>query len=276
MHRFLSFAASSSSGGAEQPATSLRSAEQPATPSQLKIASIRDVQRWLAQKHQPLGNLTCNIILQDLMIVTPNHIHNASGRNVVMEHQDHRLYAPPVPGAFNRYGGEGPGRFPYTAMEVRDHLDDLDLVVYERRMATVLRDYMDLTFVVQNCLEGNQAARDITGQLHELFVACDAAFAWGQNREDSTAAFRPLFEIWQLCEQQHRNVFMGNHGAEKFVYDMLIMCLNHIQNAWGREMTLDHIGHRLYQAPVRGAFNRYAGGWRNDDEQCCTACHIDA
>ena len=59
MHRFLSSAASSSSGRAEPPsspgsaeqfATSLRSAEQPATPSQLKIASIRDVQRWLAQK----------------------------------------------------------------------------------------------------------------------------------------------------------------------------------------------------------------------------------
>ena len=50
MHRVLTFAASSSSGGAEQPATLLGSAEQPATPSQLKIASIRDVQRWLAQK----------------------------------------------------------------------------------------------------------------------------------------------------------------------------------------------------------------------------------
>ena len=68
MHRFLSSAASSSSGGAalrsaeqpaslqsaEQPDTSLPSAEQPATPSQLKIASIRDVQRWLAQK--PIGS----------------------------------------------------------------------------------------------------------------------------------------------------------------------------------------------------------------------------
>ena len=64
MHRFLSTAASSSSGGAalrsaeqpaslrsaEQPATSLRSAEQPATPSHLQILSIRDVQRWLAEE----------------------------------------------------------------------------------------------------------------------------------------------------------------------------------------------------------------------------------
>ena len=39
--------ASSSSGRAEQSATSLRSAEQP----DLKIASIRDVQRWLAAEH---------------------------------------------------------------------------------------------------------------------------------------------------------------------------------------------------------------------------------
>ena len=59
MKRFLSSAAPSSSGraeppssssSAEQPATSLRSAEQPATPSQLKIFSIRDVQRWLAEE----------------------------------------------------------------------------------------------------------------------------------------------------------------------------------------------------------------------------------
>ena len=63
MKRFVSSAASSSSGSAarpanvsarsssaEQSATSLRSAEQPATPSQLKIFSIRDVQRWLAEE----------------------------------------------------------------------------------------------------------------------------------------------------------------------------------------------------------------------------------
>jgi hypothetical protein len=63
MHRFMSSAASSSSGraewpatvsgsfsSAEQPAISLRSAEQPATPSHLKISSIRDVQRWLAEE----------------------------------------------------------------------------------------------------------------------------------------------------------------------------------------------------------------------------------
>ena len=63
MHRFMSSAASSSSGraerratvsssssSAEQPAISLRSAERPATPSHLKILSIRDVQRWLAEE----------------------------------------------------------------------------------------------------------------------------------------------------------------------------------------------------------------------------------
>ena len=59
MKRFLSSAAPSSSGraeppssssSAEQPATSLRSAEQPATPSQLKISSMRDVERWLAEE----------------------------------------------------------------------------------------------------------------------------------------------------------------------------------------------------------------------------------
>ena len=43
-------AASSSSSSAEQPATSLRSAEQLATPSHLNILSIRDVQRWLAEE----------------------------------------------------------------------------------------------------------------------------------------------------------------------------------------------------------------------------------
>ena len=61
MHRFISSAASSSCGkpeqppaassscsNAEQPSTSLRSAEQPATPSQVQIISIQDVQRWLA------------------------------------------------------------------------------------------------------------------------------------------------------------------------------------------------------------------------------------
>ena len=63
MKRFMSSAASSSSaraeppaavsssvGSAEQPATSLRSAEPPATPCHLKILSIRDVQRWLAEE----------------------------------------------------------------------------------------------------------------------------------------------------------------------------------------------------------------------------------
>ena len=63
MHRFMSSVASSSSGRAEQPAAassssnsaeqptaSLRSAEQPATLSRLKILSIRDVQRWLADE----------------------------------------------------------------------------------------------------------------------------------------------------------------------------------------------------------------------------------
>ena len=63
MKRFLSSAAPSSSSraeppssssSAEQPATSLRSAEQPATPSRLKILSIRDVQRWLAE--EPIAN----------------------------------------------------------------------------------------------------------------------------------------------------------------------------------------------------------------------------
>ena len=63
MDRFMCSAASSSTGraewpstvsgsssSAEQPAISLRSAEQPATPSRLKILSIRDVQRWLAEE----------------------------------------------------------------------------------------------------------------------------------------------------------------------------------------------------------------------------------
>ena len=63
MKRFMSSAASSSSGrarppaavssnvgSAEQPATSLRSAEPPASPCHLKISSIRDVQRWLAEE----------------------------------------------------------------------------------------------------------------------------------------------------------------------------------------------------------------------------------
>ena len=46
-------AASSSSGRMEPPATvssSSSRAEQPATPSNLKIGSIRDVQRWLAEE----------------------------------------------------------------------------------------------------------------------------------------------------------------------------------------------------------------------------------
>ena len=51
----MSSLASSSSGRAEQPASAsssslLRSAEQPATPSHLKILSIRDVQHWLADE----------------------------------------------------------------------------------------------------------------------------------------------------------------------------------------------------------------------------------
>ena len=63
MQRFMSSAASSSAGraerpatipgsssSAEQPATSLRMTERPATPSFSKILSIRDVQRWLAEE----------------------------------------------------------------------------------------------------------------------------------------------------------------------------------------------------------------------------------
>ena len=60
MHRFISSAASSSSGragrpaaassSAEQLATSLRSAEELATPPHLQLSSIRDVQRWLAEE----------------------------------------------------------------------------------------------------------------------------------------------------------------------------------------------------------------------------------
>ena len=63
MKRFMSSAASSSSAtaelpatmsssfsSAEQPATSLCSAEQPGTRCQLKVSSIRDVQRWLAME----------------------------------------------------------------------------------------------------------------------------------------------------------------------------------------------------------------------------------
>ena len=62
MKRFMSSAASSSSAraepatmsssfsSAEQPTTSLGSAEQPGTRCQLKLSSIRDVQRWLAKE----------------------------------------------------------------------------------------------------------------------------------------------------------------------------------------------------------------------------------
>ena len=63
MKRFMSSAASSSSArakppsttsssfsSAEQPATSFCSAEQPGTRCQLKVSSIRDVQRWLAKE----------------------------------------------------------------------------------------------------------------------------------------------------------------------------------------------------------------------------------
>ena len=48
MKRFMSSAASSSSARAEPATTSLGSAEQPGTRCQLKLSSIRDVQRWLA------------------------------------------------------------------------------------------------------------------------------------------------------------------------------------------------------------------------------------
>ena len=62
MKRFMSSAASSSSAraepatmsssfsSAEQPTTSLGSAEQPGIRCQLKLSSIRDVQRWLAME----------------------------------------------------------------------------------------------------------------------------------------------------------------------------------------------------------------------------------
>ena len=50
MKRFMSSAASSSFSNAEQPTTSLGSAEQPGTRCQLKLSSIRDVQRWLAME----------------------------------------------------------------------------------------------------------------------------------------------------------------------------------------------------------------------------------
>ena len=56
LRSFFSPAASSAerpasgTSSAQQPATSLRNAEQPATPSQLKISSMRDVERWLAEE----------------------------------------------------------------------------------------------------------------------------------------------------------------------------------------------------------------------------------
>ena len=68
---FSSFAPSSSSraelpissSSAEQPATSLRSSEQPAIPSHLKLASIQDVQRLLAE--EPMAS--CNSVeIQDI------------------------------------------------------------------------------------------------------------------------------------------------------------------------------------------------------------------
>ena len=49
MLRFMSSAASSSSGRAER-AAAAGSAEQPHTPPHLKILSIHDVQRWLAEE----------------------------------------------------------------------------------------------------------------------------------------------------------------------------------------------------------------------------------
>ena len=55
MHHSSFSAASSSSGQPDKPATaptstSHSSAEQPATPSHLKISSIHDVQRWMAEE----------------------------------------------------------------------------------------------------------------------------------------------------------------------------------------------------------------------------------
>ena len=50
MKRFMSSAASSSSARAEPATTSLGSAEQPGPRCQLKLSSIRDVQRWLAME----------------------------------------------------------------------------------------------------------------------------------------------------------------------------------------------------------------------------------
>ena len=57
----MSSAASSSSGSAERPATtaapsSSGSAARPAIPPHLKILSIRDVQRWLAE--EPIASCT--------------------------------------------------------------------------------------------------------------------------------------------------------------------------------------------------------------------------
>ena len=49
MNRFMFSAAPSGSGRAER-AAAAGSAEQPHTPSHLKILSIHDVQRWLAQE----------------------------------------------------------------------------------------------------------------------------------------------------------------------------------------------------------------------------------
>ena len=59
MHRFMSSAASSSSGRVDQPpivSSSSSNVEQPATPSHLKILYPRVVQRWLAD--EPITN--CN------------------------------------------------------------------------------------------------------------------------------------------------------------------------------------------------------------------------
>ena len=56
MKRFMSSAAPSSFSNAEQPTTSLGSAEQPGTRCQLKLSSIRDVQRWLAM--EPIASCT--------------------------------------------------------------------------------------------------------------------------------------------------------------------------------------------------------------------------
>ena len=72
--------ASSISSNAEQPAASLRSAEQPATSLRsaeqpdLKIASIRDVQRWLAAEHVArCSNLDAKRIREAVAVLSQRH-----------------------------------------------------------------------------------------------------------------------------------------------------------------------------------------------------------